>query len=89
MTMQPTELRQEIAAVFGEIVAAKRLARAGRVIELEGLDKRIGALCEAVVLLPAEEGRDMLPLLEDLRLSLDELANALKAATPADEPRSR
>lgn len=87
--MQPTQLRQEIAAVFGEIVAARRLARAGRTIELEGLDKRIGALCEAVMSLPAGESRDMLPLLEDLRASLDELAHSLKAAAPADEPRSR
>lgn len=87
--MQPNQLRQEIAAVFGEIVAAKRLARAGRTIELEGLDKRIGGLCEAVVLLPAEESRDMLPLLEDLRASLDELAGTLKAAAPADDPRPR
>jgi hypothetical protein len=87
--MQLTQLRQEIAAVFGEIVAAKRLARAGRTIELEGLDRRIGGLCEAVVLLPAEESRDMVPLLEDLRASLDELSGALKAAASADEPRSR
>jgi hypothetical protein len=87
--MEPTQLRQEIAAVFGEIVAARRLARAGRTIELDGLDKRIGGLCEAVILLPADEGRDMLPLLEDLHASLDELAGTLKAAAPADGPGRR
>jgi hypothetical protein len=87
--MEPAQLRQEIAAVFGEIVAAKRLARAGRAIELDGLDKRIGGLCEAVVLLPGDEGRDMIPLLEDLRASLDELAGALKTAAPVDGPGQR
>jgi hypothetical protein len=84
--MHPSQLRQEIAAVFGEIVAAKRLVRAGRAIELEGLDRRIAILCEAVILLPGEESRSLLPLLEDLRSSLDELANALKTASPTDEP---
>ncbi|HEX2113645.1 MAG TPA: hypothetical protein VHM01_04495 [Alphaproteobacteria bacterium] len=82
--MQPSDLRQEVAAVFGEIVAAKRLVRSGRTVELDGLDKRIGILCEAIVALPSEDGRAMLPLLGDLRASLDELAEALKAASPGD-----
>jgi hypothetical protein len=86
MTKHPEHLRQEIAAVFGEIVAARRLARAGRTIELDGLDKRISGLCEAVVLLPGNESRDMIPLLEDLRASLDELAGTIKSAA-APEPR--
>jgi hypothetical protein len=86
--MQPSDLRQEVAAVFGEIVAAKRLVRSGRTVELDGLDKRIGILCEAVVALPSEDGRAMLPLLGDLRASLDELAEALKAASPGDRDRS-
>ena len=83
--MQPTQLRQDIAAVFGEIVAARRLVRAGRTIELDGLDKRIAVLCQAVVLLPADEGRDLIPLLEDLSASLDHLAVAIKAAEPAED----
>ena len=70
--------------MFGEIVAAKRLVRSGRAVELDGLDKRIGVLCEAVVALPSDDGRAMLPLLGDLRTSLDELADALKTATPND-----
>lgn len=84
--MEPSQLRQEIAAAFGEIVAAKRLFAAGRTIELDGLDKRIGALCEAVTLLPSAEGHALLPLLEDLRTSLDELGDAIKSASSADEP---
>jgi hypothetical protein len=82
--MHPSDLRQEVAAVYGEIVAAKRLVRSGRAVELEGLDKRIGVLCEAVVALPSEDGQAMLPLLGDLRTSLDELADALKTASPVD-----
>jgi hypothetical protein len=89
MTVQHSQLRQEIAAVFGEIVAAKRMARAGRTIELVGLDKRIGGLCEAVVLLPGQESRDLLPLLEDLRVSLDELAGALKTSATIEDPEQR
>jgi hypothetical protein len=82
--MTPSDLRQEVAAVFGEIVAAKRLVRSGRAVELDGLDTRINTLCEAVVALPSEDGRAMLPLLGDLRTSLDELAEALKMASPTD-----
>jgi hypothetical protein len=79
-------LRQHVAAVFGEIVAAARLVRSGRVIELDDLDKRIGQLCEAVVALPREDGRALLPLFDDLRASLDELTDALKAASVTDHP---
>jgi hypothetical protein len=84
MTMHPDQLREEVAAVFGEIVAAKRLVRSGRSVELDGLDTRVGALCEAVVALSGEDGRALLPLLGDLRTSLDELAESLKAASPGD-----
>ena len=83
--MQPSQLRQEIAAVFGEIVAAQRMVRSGRAIELDGLDKRIGVLCQAVTLLPADEGRDLIPLLEDLTASLDQLAIAIRASEPAED----
>jgi hypothetical protein len=82
--MRSNPLREEVAAVFGEIVAAKRLARSGRAVELNGIDQRIGQLCEAVIVLPGEDGKAMLPLLEDLRSSLDELAEALKTASPND-----
>jgi hypothetical protein len=82
--MQPSSLRQEVAAVFGEIVAAKRLVRAGRPVGFDDLDKRIVLLCEAAVQLPGEDRRAMLPLLEGLHASLDELADALKAAAPVD-----
>ena len=82
--MQPSDLRQEVAAVFGEIVAAKRLVRSGRAVDLDGLDKRIAILCEVVAALPGEEGQAMLPLLGDLHASLDELAEALKTASPVD-----
>lgn len=83
--MQPNQLRQDIAAVFGEIVAAKRLVRGGRAVELDGLDKRIAGLCESLILLPSDESRNLLPLLEDLRSSLDELTEALKTASSAGE----
>jgi len=82
--MQPNDLRQDVAAVFGEIVAAKRLVRSGRTVGLDDLDKRIGVLCEAVVRMPREDGQALLPLLEDLTASLDELADALKTASSVD-----
>lgn len=83
--MQPSQLRQEIAGVFGEIVATQRMVGTGREIELDGLDKRIAVLCQAVALLPADEGRDLIPLLEDLHASLDQLAAAIRTAERAED----
>ena len=82
--MQSDALREEVASVFGEIVAAKRLVRSGRTVELDGLDNRIGQLCEAVVGLPGDDAKAMLPLLEDLRHSLDELGDALKTSSSGE-----
>jgi hypothetical protein len=82
--MQPSDLRQEVAAVFGEIVAAKRLAGSGRTVDLEGLEKRIAMLCEAAVALRGDDGRALLPLLQDLLASLDELAESLKTASSGE-----
>jgi hypothetical protein len=82
--MPSDTLRDEVANVFGEIVAAKRLVRSGRTVELGGLDARVSQLCDAVVALPGDDARAMLPLLEDLRHSLDELGDALKTASPSE-----
>lgn len=82
--MPSDALREEVANVFGEIVAAKRLVRSGRAVELDGLDARISQLCAAVVALPGESGKAMLPLLEDLHASLDELAAAIGTASSTD-----
>lgn len=76
--MLPASLRQELAAAFGEVVAARRMAAAGRMVELAGLDARVIALCEKIVTLPKEETLDLLPLLDDLRASFDQLAETLK-----------
>jgi hypothetical protein len=82
--MQPSDLRHEVAVVFGEIVAAKRLIRAGRPVGFDDLDKRISLLCEAAVQLPGEDRQSMVPLLEDLHACLDDLAAALKTSAPSD-----
>ena len=79
--MQPTELRQEIAAVFGEIVAAKRLARAGRAIELDGLDKRIGRAMRGGRPASAEKAATCCPCSRTCASRSTSSANALKAAT--------
>lgn len=84
--MSAEQTRPDVAAIVGEIVAAKRLARAGRAVDLDGLDARIGQLCETVIAMPRHEGQAMLPLLDDLRLSLDELADTLKTAAAPDQP---
>ena len=88
MSVDAAELRHEIAAVFGEVTAARRLVSTGRIVELIGLDSRVAALCAAVEALPRAEGLDLAPLLESLRSSLDQLAGAVTmAAQPPEERR--
>lgn len=82
--MSSDQIRDEVAAVFGEIMAAKRLVRSGRAVELDGLDRRIGELCLVLAGMPREDGRALLPLLEDVRVSLDDLALALRTASSTD-----
>jgi hypothetical protein len=86
--MPSDQLRDEVAAVFGEIMAAKRLVRSGRTVELEGLDRRIGELCMVLAGIPREDGQALLPLLEDVRVSLDDLALALRTASSTDRAAS-
>jgi hypothetical protein len=73
--------RDAIAAAAGALrstlAVARTLAEAGRRIDLSGLDREAAALCEAVLVLPPEEGRGLLPDLTAIVAEVAALAEAL------------
>lgn len=80
--MTPAMLRAEIASVFGEVTAACRLLATGRHVDLTGLELRVNDICEAMSKMPRPDGRDMLPLLQDLNDAFAQLAIAMRALNP-------
>ena len=80
------DIHLEIATVFGEVKAAETLARDGRIVDLDGLDRRIATLCDAALELAPGEGREIARVLGDLNLALDRLAAGLRLAASAERP---
>ncbi|WP_109116461.1 hypothetical protein [Azospirillum sp. TSO22-1] len=63
-----------LSAVLAEAVAQ---AESGALVDLAGLDARVGSLCAAAAALPRDEGRALLPDLEALTGALNALAGTL------------
>ena len=63
---------------------ARALVRAGKQVDLTGLDAEMGYVCARTLDLPPEEGRALRPELIGLRTELDALTATL--ATPAPPP---
>jgi hypothetical protein len=79
--MTPTALREEIAAVFGEVTAACRMLATGRHVDLTGLELRVDDICKEMETMPRPDGRELLPLLQDLNDAFAQLAIAMRALT--------
>lgn len=69
-----------IAALDGTLVVARALVESGRRIDLGGLERDAVALCAAVLVLDVAEARRLRPAIEALRLQVDSLAAAMRAA---------
>ena len=67
-------------AMLGTLAVARALLEAGRRVDLEGLDREIGALCAAAVALPRREGRRLRPKAVALNDALGDLVAALRRA---------
>ncbi|MEQ8968486.1 MAG: hypothetical protein RID91_21890 [Azospirillaceae bacterium] len=76
-----------LVAAFGRVAEAVELARetaaAGGLVDMAGLDRRVDALCRAVVALPADDARRFETVLDDLIGRLDALAATVRAQGPA------
>lgn len=86
--MTPAALRAEIAEVFGEVTAACRLLATGRHVDLSGLELRVNDICKTMATLPRPDGRDMLPLLEDLNDAFTQLAAAMRALNTNEDSKT-
>jgi hypothetical protein len=67
-------LAEELAQTVG---VAQALAESGRVIELTGLDERIGLLCAKSLDLPSADGRRLRPHLIVLSAAIEALSRVL------------
>lgn len=59
------------------LTMARALVLAGRVVELEGLDREAARLCAAVACLPGDSGQALLPSLIGLTREVDALSVSL------------
>ncbi|UFN48619.1 hypothetical protein LPC08_21820 [Roseomonas sp. OT10] len=50
-------VRRAIQGLQGTLTVAAALLEAGRIVDLRGLEREVAALCSAVAVLPAAEGR--------------------------------
>lgn len=68
-----------IAALDGTLALAHAFVEAGRVVDLDGLERDAAALCAALMALDPKAARGMRPALEGLRRRVDGLAASLAA----------
>lgn len=61
---------------------ARNLVRAGKLVDLTGLDAEMGFVCARTLDLPPDEGRAMRPELIALRAEIDALTAALATRAP-------
>lgn len=72
-----SEITVELDKVDSLVLAAQRLVKDGRVIDLSALQQRTAVLCEAAVALPAKDGKTLLPRMTKLIENLDALTETL------------
>ena len=73
----PTHIKAELTKIESLIVAASRLVGDGRLIDLSTLERSTASACDAAVALPALENLPLLPIMEHLIESLDDLTKRL------------
>jgi hypothetical protein len=73
-------LRDMAARLKRTVGVARALIRAGRTLDLSGIDDGVGLLCAQALDLPTEQGQLMAGLLRDLLADIDGLMDALRDA---------
>lgn len=71
----------EASALGGLLQASEALIDAGRRLDIDGLDLRVGRLCAQCLDLEPNEGRALRPGLVALRLQLDRLSARMRVVS--------
>jgi hypothetical protein len=66
------------SALLSAVALARTLALEGRRLDLSGLEREAAALCDAVMALPRDEAREVLPSLAMVEQEITALMAALK-----------
>ena len=66
------------AAFLSAVAMARTLALEGRRLDLKGLEREAAALCDAVMALPRDEAREVLPRLAMVEQEITALMAVLK-----------
>jgi hypothetical protein len=75
-------VRACVEQVSQTLAIARSLVRAGKHVDLTGLDAEIGFVCARALDLPPEDGRAARPILLVLRSELEALAEAIEQSGP-------
>jgi hypothetical protein len=70
-------VRAAVEALGDTLAVARALVGAGREVDLEGLDRGAARVCAAVMALPLNEARVLLPALEEVLRQLDAMAASI------------
>lgn len=73
MTTSPPSLMDELEQLTSFVQTAQRLIHQGQAVDVSAMEQKIARLCEKLEKLPPNEARNLLPLVENLFKSVDQL----------------
>lgn len=79
MTIGIASIRAELQAIAGLIAASRAILGDGRAVELTGLDRRVGTLCQSIQGLGATDAQSLKPGLIALIDDIEQLRRDLNA----------
>lgn len=75
---EKAQIEQRLKSINDYVADCERRVLRGEIMDLQGLDKNVIEICDAIAELPAEEARDLEPRMADLISGLEVLAKAMK-----------
>ncbi len=76
--MNATELRSKMEKTNDYILDSEAKVLAGTMVDLTGLDKEVGVICQKALAMPPNDARDIQPLMAEMIGNLERLSLALK-----------
>lgn len=72
-----TDVSEELEKAASMVTTARRLLATGTMVDLSALEGKVRVICEALVAMGRDDGRELLPVMERLIRDLDRLAEAI------------